>query len=139
MGKLEPLTELRMMQEQMNRLFDLTRARLRGESFDQGVWQPAVDIFENEREVVVKMELPEVRQEDIDVQLARGVLTIQGERRLEHTDEQHNYHRIERCYGPFRRSFAIPDTVAEELISVSCAQGVLKIVLPKSSAPAIEE
>jgi HSP20 family protein len=133
MGNLEPLAELRIMQEQMNRLFELTRARLCGESSDQGVWQPPVDIFESEREVVVKMELPEVRQEDIEVHLAEGVLTIHGERRLDRADEQHSYHRIERSYGPFRRSFAIPEQVAEEQIEISCAEGVLKIILPKSA------
>lgn len=132
MGKLEPLAELRMMQEQMNRLFDLTRARLCGESSAQGVWQPPVDIFEGDLDVVVKMDLPEVRQEDIEVHLAKGVLTIQGERRLERPGQPHNYHRIERNYGPFRRSFAVPGAVAEEQIRISCVEGVLKIVLPKT-------
>jgi HSP20 family protein len=132
---LEPLTELRMMQEQMNRLFDLTRARLCGEPFDQGVWQPPVDIFENEGEVVVKMDLPEVHQDDIKVHLAKGMLTIEGERRLERPDEKHSYHRIERNYGTFRRSFAVQSSIAEEQITVACEEGVLKIVLPKNLAP----
>jgi HSP20 family protein len=130
-----PLAELRMMQEQMNRLFDLSRARLCGETSDQGSWQPPVDILENSEAVVIAMELPEVRQQDIEIHLEQGVLTIQGERRQERPAGQHSYHRIERNHGPFRRSFVVPVPVAEGQISMTCAEGVLKIILPKHLTP----
>ncbi|BCR06336.1 molecular chaperone [Desulfuromonas versatilis] len=134
--KWDPLRELRAMQEQMSRLFDLSRDRAFGEPLDSALWQPPVDIYEDELEVVVTMELPEVRQEDIDVQIQDHTLIIQGERKLEREERKQNYHRIERSYGPFRRSFSLPATVDEDKTRASCEQGVLKVVLPKtSSAP----
>lgn len=131
MVKKDPLGELRMMQDEMNRLFNLSRSRLCGEPLEEGVWQPPTDIFEDDSEVVVKMELPEVDQEDIEVRLEEDRLVIEGERKLEREERRQNYHRIERCYGPFRRTFALPATIDQKGISASCERGVLKIVLPK--------
>lgn len=130
--KWDPLRELRMMQEQMSRLFDLSRDRAFGEPLESGLWQPPVDIYEDDNEVVVTMELPEVNQEDIDVQIQEHTLIIQGERKLEREEKKQNYHRIERSYGPFRRTFSLPATVDENKTRASCEQGVLKIVLPKT-------
>ena len=135
--KGDPFNDLRMMQEQMTRLLDTTRDKVSDDSLQEGLWQPAVDIYEDDQVVVVKMELPEVALEDIQVQVENHNLTIRGERRLEGEDKKQNYHRIERCYGPFRRTFLLPTTVDEERIRASCDQGVLKVILPKkkSSAP----
>lgn len=80
------------------------------------------------------MEVPEVEQEDIQVQVEDHTLVIAGERKLEREEKKHNYHRIERCYGAFRRSFSLPTTVDQERIAASCERGVLKVVLPKKSA-----
>lgn len=132
--KWDPLRELRLMQEQMNRLFEMSRERTFGEPFEQGLWQPPVDIYEDDREVVVKMEVPEVEQKDIDVHIDEGTLIIQGERKLEREEKRHNYHRIERCYGTFRRSFSLPATVDQGEVSATCEKGVLKVVLPKKGA-----
>jgi HSP20 family protein len=132
--KWDPLRELRAMQEQMNRLFEMSRDRTFGEPFEQGGWQPPVDIYEDDREVVVKMEVPEVDQQDIDVHVEEHTLIIQGERKLEREEKKQNYHRIERCYGPFRRSFFLPATVDQERISATCERGVLQVVLPKKIA-----
>lgn len=132
--KWDPLRELRAMQEQMNRLFELSRDRTFGEPFEQGIWQPPVDIYEDDNEVVVKMEVPEVDQKDVDVHIEDNLLIIQGERKLEREEKKHNYHRIERCYGNFRRSFSLPASVDQDQVSATCERGVLKVVLPKKAA-----
>lgn len=131
MVKKDPLGELQTMQEEMNRLFELSRSRLCGEPLEEGVWQPPTDIYEDDREVVVKMELPEVDQDDIDVRLEENRLIVQGERRLEREERQQNYFRIERAYGAFRRAFVLPGDIDHDRICASCERGVLKIVLPK--------
>lgn len=129
--KSDPLGELRLMQEEMNRLFNLSRARLCGEPLEEGGWQPPTDIYEDECRVVVKMELPEMDQEDIQVRLEEDRLVVEGERRFEGEDRRRNYARIERSYGHFRRAFALPDIVRAEAIHASCERGVLTITLPK--------
>jgi HSP20 family protein len=129
--KWDPWPELRAMQEQMTRLLDMSKDRVAGEPFEQGLWQPPVDIYEDEDELVVKMEVPEVEQEDIDVQIEDHTLIIQGVRRLEREEKKPNYQRIERSYGNFRRVFSLPSSVDSERTSARCEKGVLKIVLPK--------
>ncbi len=129
--KWDPLRELRIMQEQMNRLFEQSRERNAGEPFEEGGWMPPVDIYEDAAEVVVKMELPEVAPEDIEVQIEGNNLIISGERKLEREGSKQNYHRIERGYGRFRRTFSLPSGVASEGTRASCESGVLKVVLPK--------
>lgn len=133
--KWDPLRELRMMQDQMNRLFDLSRERGLGDPLEEGFWQPPVDIYEDEHEVVVKMELPEVDQQDIEVQIEDNSLVIRGERKLEREEKRQNYHRIERSYGPFRRTFTLPADVDQEQTRANCDRGVLKVVMPKKDAP----
>ena len=133
MVKWDPLQELGAMRERMNRLFELSRGRVYGAPLAEGTWQPAVDIYEDDAEVVVKMELPEVEQKDIDVRIEEQTLVIEGERRLEREEARHNYHRIERSYGPFRRTFSMPASIDREQVRASCEMGVLKIVLPKKS------
>lgn len=128
--KWDPLRELRRMQEQMNQLFEQSRERNAGEPFEDGIWVPPVDICEDAVQVVLKMEVPEVDQEDIAVQIEGNSLVISGERRLEQTGET-NYHRLERSYGSFRRSFVLPAGVDPEGCRASCDRGVLKVVLPK--------
>lgn len=132
--KPNPLRELLNMQEEMNRLFDLSRSRMLGEPLEEGLWQPPVDLYEDDREVVVKMEVPEVDQEDIQVSIEEGNLIVAGVRQLEREERKQNYHRIERSYGHFRRVFALPATVDHDRVSAACDRGVLKIVLPKKGA-----
>ena len=137
MGMIEwdPLQELNAMQERMNRLFELSRERVGGTpSTDDGIWQPVADIYEDETEVVVKMELSGIEQKDIDVRIEEQTLIVEGERRLENEVSRHNYHRVERFYGPFRRTFLLPAGVDQEGVRASCEMGVLKIVLPKKSS-----
>ena len=95
-------------------------------------WVPAVDIFERGEETVVRAELPDVRKEDLDLKVENNVLTVRGEKRRDETVEQENYHRSERHYGSFTRSFKLPSTVDTSRIQARYENGVLEIVVPKA-------
>ena len=124
----EPARELASMEiDRLNRMF----ANLYGESFDRA-WTPAVDIYENnQHEVVLKAELPEVKREDIAITFENGVLTIRGERKYENEVKRENVQRMERHYGAFSRSFTLPSTVDPSQISATHKDGVLTIRLPQ--------
>jgi HSP20 family protein len=94
-------------------------------------WNPSVDIFENDNDVVIKAEVPGMNAKDFDVKLENNVLTIKGERHFEKETKEENYHRIEREYGKFTRSFALPTAVNGDKVTAEYKDGVLKIVLPK--------
>jgi HSP20 family protein len=94
-------------------------------------WNPSVDIFENDNEVVVKAELPGMNAKDIEVKLENNVLMLKGERHFEKEAKEENYHRIEREYGTFSRSFSLPTAVNGDKVTADYKDGVLKIVLPK--------
>jgi HSP20 family protein len=116
----------------MNRLFnDAGRGWRPDEPSATTTWSPAVDIYETEGEIIVKAELPGVDRKDISLNLEKNVLTLKGERKFEKETKEENYHRIERAYGGFSRSFAIPATVDEEKIRADYKDGILKIALPK--------
>jgi HSP20 family protein len=129
--RYNPLRELRGMQEQMNHLLDLAWNREPGEELREGVWQPLVDIFENDEAVVIRAELPGVEQEAIEVKIEGATLTIRGERKQDAEVRKENYHRIERYYGPFQRSFLLPQTIDQEKVEAACDKGVLTITLTK--------
>jgi HSP20 family protein len=94
-------------------------------------WSPAVDILETENELIFKVDAAGVNLKDIDIQLENGTLTLKGERRFEKDDKVKGYHRIERSYGAFARSFTLPDSVNAETVHADYAQGVLTVTLPK--------
>ncbi len=131
--KWDPWTELRAMQDQMNRLLEKSKDRADGEPLESELWSPPVDIYEDVYELVVKMDVPEVAQEDIDVQIEDLTLIIQGVRRFEKEADSHNYQLIERGYGKFRRVFSLPSTVDVDRTKARCDKGVLKVVLPKKN------
>ena len=132
--KWEPWPELRAMQEQMHRrLLEKSNDRVGDDLFEQRVWQPSVDIYEDDHEVVIKVEVPDVVQEDIDVQIEDHTLIVQGVRHLERKEQKQNYQRIESNYGKFRRVFSLPSAVDTDRVSARCDKGVLKIVLPKKT------
>ncbi len=133
------LTELQMMQEEMNRLFDLSRSRLTGESLESGTWEPPADILEDEREIVVKMEIPEVDLEDMDIRTEEGILLIKGERKPESAEGENSYLRVERSYGRFQRAFTLTADVRRDEMAISCDRGVLKIVLSKIQSEKTEK
>ena len=128
----DPFRDLNMLQDRMNRLFDDAGHTWRtDEPAATTAWSPAVDIFETEGEIVVKAEVPGMDRKDITLNLENNVLTLKGERRFVKETKEDNYHRIERSYGGFSRTFSIPATVDEEKIRAEYKDGVLKIVLPK--------
>ena len=128
----DPFRDLGLLQDRMNRLFDdAGRGWRNDEPAATTSWSPSVDIFETEGEIVVNTELPGMDRKEITLHLENNVLSIRGERRFVKETKDENYHRIERSYGNFSRSFSIPATVDEEKIRADYKDGVLKIILPK--------
>jgi HSP20 family protein len=95
-------------------------------------WVPLVDITEDEKEYLIKVELPEVKREDVKVMVQDGILTIQGERKADYEDKGKKYHRTERMHGTFLRSFTLPDDADETKVLAEVKDGVLKVHVPKS-------
>lgn len=115
-------TGLRLFQDTVNRMFSEGQAR---------PWTPPVDIIETENELVLKADVPQVEQKDIDIQIENGTLTLKGERKFEDDQNGKGYHRIERSYGSFVRCFSLPDTVDAEKVRADYKAGVLTVTLPK--------
>jgi len=116
------------------RLFEDTVTRMLSEPRTSRPWSPAVDILETENELVVKADLPDVQLEDIDVRVENGTLSLKGERKFEKDFAGKGYHRIERSYGSFVRSFTVPSSVDTEKVSADYKNGVLTVTLPKKEA-----
>jgi HSP20 family protein len=115
----------------MNRMFnDSYGSRRDDDLMSSGTWMPAVDIYEVNGSLVLKAELPEMRREEIDVTVENNTLTIRGERKLADDIKQESFHRIERAYGKFMRSFALPPTVDAAKIGAEYRNGVLSVTLP---------
>ena len=118
------------LQDQINRLFNDTFERT-GQESNLTAWAPAVDIFENEHELVVKADLPDIDPKDLDIRVENNILTIRGERKFEKKVNEDNYLRVERAYGAFSRSFALANTVNPDGIKADYQNGVLTLVIPK--------
>ncbi len=131
MTRWEPFRGLNTLQEQVNRLFEDSFARSRSTQAELASWAPAVDIYETENEVVVKADLPDVQEKDIDVRVENSTLTIRGERKFNNEVHEENYLRVERAYGTFTRSFSLPNTVNAEAIHAEYRNGVLSVRMPK--------
>jgi HSP20 family protein len=132
----EPFRDLVGLQDRMNRLFDDAfrgAGRTGGEDDWSlgGSWAPAVDIYEKEGNIVLKAELPGVDPKDVEVRVENNVLTLRGERRFDNEVKRENYHRIERAYGSFSRSFTLPNVVDTEKIKAEYKEGVLRMTLPQ--------
>jgi len=114
--------------DRLNRMFEATFS---GEPLDHGTWVPAVDIYETSgKDVVVKVDLPDMKREDIKVTFENNVLTLEGERKF-NEEAKDQFHRVERGYGAFRRSFTLPASVDASRIQAAYADGVLTITLPR--------
>ena len=140
--KWDPLRDLMEFQERMNRLFDATVARTRREeALPRSMWTPSVDIYETRDEIVIDVELAEIDVDDLVVDVERDVLTIKGERPLSKEARAEQYHLIERCYGPFSRSFTLPESVDPTGVKGNYRNGILTLKLPKRAPKriAIEE
>jgi len=128
----EPFREFTTLQDRMNRLFR--------DSFGDGQealtttnFAPAVDVYEDEHNVTLKIEVPGIDEKDIDVRIENNTLTVHGERKYEKDEKEENYRRIERQYGSFTRSFTLPNTVDHEKVAANYEKGVLKITLAKKA------
>ena len=131
----DPFKEMEETQNRLARFFGLTPARLPNsdkESMTITQWAPSVDIIEDDKEWLLKADLPEVKKEDVKVTVENGVLTITGERKFEKEEQGKKYHRIERSYGNFLRSFTLPDGADGSKVNAEFKDGVLKVHLPKS-------
>jgi len=133
----DPFRQLLQLQDRVFRAFDqpygLGRGTVDPAESVTGSWTPQVDVFEGAEAITLKVELPEVNARDVDIQVEGNALTLRGERNLENADKRDSYHRIERSYGPFSRTFTVPSTVDTENASAECRDGVLRITLPKKA------
>ena len=129
--KWEPFRDLMAMQDRMTRLFDETLSHIWKEEVPRRIWSPPVDILERENEVILKVDLPEMNQNDIEIKVEENTLIIRGERKFIQETPHGNYLQIERPYGTFQRTFAIPRMIDLEKIKAAYKDGVLRIVLPK--------
>src|ERR671920_1064874 len=130
--RYDPFRDLRSLQDEVNRLFSTNLGRGFGdEGLSRGAWMPSVDIFENKDSIVLEAELPGMNREDFELTVENNVLTLRGERRFEKKDEADNYHRVERAYGSFTRSFTLPQTVSPQNVTAEYKNGVLRVVLQK--------
>ena len=130
--RYDPFRDLRSLQDEVNRLFSTNLSRAFGdEGLTRGAWAPSVDIYENKDQIVIEAELPGMRREDFELTIENNVLTLRGERRFEKKDESDNYHRVERAYGAFTRSFTLPQTVSSENATAEYNNGVLRVALQK--------
>lgn len=139
-----PFKEMEQMQNRLASFWNLDPLRTNGgkeETLTIAEWTPRVDIVEDEKEIIVKAELPEMKKEDVKVTVDQGVLTISGERKLEREEKNKKYHRIESEYGSFLRSFTLPAAIVGDKVSADFKDGVLKVHLPKdlrTSAKAVD-
>ena len=131
--RYDPLREA--MQQMRHQLFHHQQFEQPFEETENtgGAWSPLVDVFENSEGITLKVELPEVDANDVDIQLEGNALTMRGERKLENVDQREGYHRIERSYGSFARRFTLPSTVETGNVTAHSRDGVLRIFLPKKA------
>jgi len=130
----EPFREFSTLQGRVNRLFrESFNDAGRDESLTTSSFAPAVDVYEDEHQVALKIEVPGIDEKDIDVRVENNTLTVHGERKIEKEEKEENYRRVERHYGSFTRTFTLPQTVDTENVSATYDKGVLKITLPKKA------
>jgi HSP20 family protein len=128
-----PLADVAVLQNRLNSIFT-DFARPEGEeSLAMGSFIPPVDVYEDAQQLVLKLEVPGIKQEDLDVRLENQTLTVKGERKFAAEEKQENFHRIERRYGSFYRAFTLPNTVDTENVAASYTAGVLKLELKKKA------
>jgi HSP20 family protein len=128
----DPFRDVLALQNRMNSLFqEFERGQGGSAALTTAAFVPPVDIYEDEHKIVLKLEAPGLTEKDLDIQLENQVLTVKGERKFEKEEKEENFHRIERRYGSFYRSFTIPNTVDPESVKAGYDAGVLKIELAK--------
>jgi HSP20 family protein len=131
MKRVDPFQELMGIQDRMNQLFRGNFAGYGDDTLTSGAWSPTVDIYETPEAIEMTFEIPGVTQKDIKVHFENNLLTVSGERKLEHEDKRDGYHRVERNYGIFHRSFTVPTTIDPNKINAVCENGLLRLTLAK--------
>ena len=127
-----PLADVAVLQNRLNSIFsDFARPEAEQESLAMGSFIPAVDIYEDAHQLLLKLEVPGIKQDDLDVRVENQTLTVKGERKFESNEKEENFHRIERRFGTFVRSFTLPTTVDTEKVQASFDAGVLSIEVTK--------
>jgi HSP20 family protein len=130
----EPFREFATLQDRINRVFrDSYSGADRDESLTTSSFAPAVDVYEDEHKVTLKIEVPGIDEKDIDVRVENNTLTVHGERKIEKEEKEENYRRVERQYGSFTRTFTLPQTVDTDKVSANYDKGVLNVTLPKKA------
>src|SRR5579864_2663402 len=133
----EPFREFSTMQDRMNRMNRLFRESYSPEGPEDALtttsFAPPVDIYEDEHNITLKLEVPGIDEKDIDVRVENNTLTVHGERKIEKEEKEENYRRVERQYGSFTRTFTLPQSVDTENVAANYDKGVLKITLPKKA------
>src|SRR5580692_2350139 len=130
----EPFRELNTLQDRMNRLFrDSVAAEAQDQSLATSAFAPAVDVYEDEHNITLKIEVPGIDEKDIDGRIENNTLTVHGERKFEKEEKEENFRRVERQYGSFTRSFTLPSSVDPGLVSADYVKGVLNIKLAKKA------
>src|SRR5437870_11131950 len=131
----EPFREMEDFQNRLSTLFGRPLRRTNGhgrEDITLADWMPLADITEDDKEYLIKAELPEMKKEDVKVTVENGVLTISGERKFEQEEKKRKFHRVERGYGTFMRSFTLPDDADFNKVNAQFKNGVLMVHVPKS-------
>lgn len=133
-SRWDPFKELENMERRLSTWFGRPLRRREGEqeALTVAEWSPLVDIEESEKEYLIKAEIPEMKKEDVKIAVQDDVLSISGERKSEKEEKGKKYHRVERCYGSFMRSFTLPDDADGTKITAEYKDGVLRLHLPKS-------
>jgi HSP20 family protein len=130
----EPFREYATLQDRINRVFrESYTGGDRDESLTTSSFAPAVDVYEDEHKVSLKIEVPGIEEKDLDIRVENNTLSVHGERKIEKEEKEENYRRVERQYGSFTRTFTLPQTVDTENVSANYDKGVLKITLPKKA------
>jgi HSP20 family protein len=131
--KWDPFKDFVVLRDRMNRLFEdmVSSPKLEDTGIMQSTWSPAVDIYETENDLVLTAEIPGVEEKDVEIKIEDNTLTLKGERKFEKETREENFHRIERAYGSFYRSFSLPNYIDQDKISADYENGLLKIHMPK--------
>ncbi len=131
--RFDPFRDVIALQNRLNSIFQDYNRGDEANQVSASAFVPPVDVYEDEHKVVLKLEVPGLKQEDLDIQIEKNTLTVRGERKFEKEEKEENFHRIERRYGSFFRSFSLPTTVNVEDVKASYDAGVLRIELEKKA------
>ncbi len=131
--RFEPFREFTTLQDRMNRLFRDSFGDTREEALSTSTLAPPVDVYEDEHNITLKIEVPGIDEKDIDVRIENNTLVVHGERKFEKEEKEENFRRVERQYGSFTRSFTLPNTVDTDHVQAQYDKGILKVQLAKKA------